>query len=101
MKINGHEHSVLVVPASPYYDSLYGPFLYHAVQPYITFSVESISGIGRCYHDVRAPKISTEHEGGQPLPKPYTGQSFLLSVPTWALSEKGKQAAAEFARGRK
>lgn len=104
MKINGHEMASLVVPASRS-DS---PLITRAVGRFLALPVDADTEDGACWQvkahgsaETVADGISTDILGGNRLRRGYTGQSFILRVPVWALSEKGKQAAAEFAGGGK
>lgn len=109
MKTNGHKMRALAIPANTETDKWWRRCFHDAVKPFISdmngshqahvtelFRVFRSGGVG----------LSTDNPGGHRLknskgePVPYTGQSFILRCPEFALSAKGREAADEY-EGRK
>ena len=95
MKINGHEMARLVVPERKgeiYIGLVLVNFLSRGAWVYCTSRMQH----GCVTFGNEGRMMSTSIQGGSPLSRPYNGQSFILCVPRWALSDAGKKAAAKF-----
>ena len=98
MKLNGHGMSTLIVP-----EGGSETYLSHVIGRFLNCEeVISQDAIGRVWADDGVRVLATTHtDGGKPLYKPYTGQSFILNIPTSLLNQRGLEAAQHYERNNK